>query len=127
MYRWLLIGAMLFVLLWTGTLLHDIAESDEPSEFVAASVQTMRLDAPQLKIARPDVSAEEHCHDSVLASRSGSIDIHLHRSQIQTSYQHNLWFSSSAICAAAFCQRGPPAYKWRAKSRLYICKRALLL
>ncbi len=130
MSRKLLLTLMLFVLLWTGTLLHDMGAPDQLSvSSVAHAAAADNSLCTLLSPTDPDSYLEGHLHDAVVASRLDPKDISV---QPQTPAWHSIvrvTFNRRQILAENSSQRGPPkAQKTdQPATRLYIINRALLI
>lgn len=130
MSRKLLLTLMLFVLLWTGTLLHDMGAPDQIS--VSTLGQTAAADnslCTLLSPTDPDSYLEGHLHDAVVASRLDPKDISV---QPQAPAWHSIvmvTFNRRQILAENSSQRGPPKAQKTPQpaTRLYIINRSLLI
>ncbi|PZM83411.1 MAG: hypothetical protein DKT66_09655 [Candidatus Melainabacteria bacterium] len=130
MFRKCLLTVMLFVLLWTGTLLHDMGAPDQlsASTFALAAAADNSL-CTLLSPTDPDSYLEGHLHDAVIASRLDPKEISV---QPQTTAWHSIvmvTFNRRQILAENSSQRGPPKAQKTdyPATRLYIINRALLI
>jgi hypothetical protein len=126
MPRRILFALMLFLVLWTGTFLHDIAEPDEYISFQPASGATSRS-CSSLFNANEQASAEEHCHDALVVSRCDQPDNYLSHQQPPLLANTTPRCASLHLLRAPLSTRGPPATIAFAETRLYLLKRALLI
>lgn len=126
----LLLTLMLFVLLWTGTLLHDMGAPDQLSvSTVALAAAAENTLCTILSPTDPESYLEGHLHDAVVASRLDPKEIN---AQPQTPAWHSfviVTFNRKQILAENSCQRGPPNTQQtdQPATRLYIINRALLI
>lgn len=124
----LLLAMLLFVLLWTGTLLHDMGEPDQLSVSpVAAAAENTHCII--LSPSDPEPYSEGHLHDAVVASRLDPKEICV---QPQTPVWHSnviVTFNRLHMLAENKSQRGPPTAQPadQPATRLYIINRALLI
>lgn len=128
MSRKLLLALMLFVLLWTGTLLHDMGEPDQLSVSQAGAAAE-NSHCTILSATDPEPYLEGHLHDAVVASRLDPKEICV---QPQTPVWHSdfiVTFNRLHLLAEDSSQRGPPKAQpaCQPATRLYIINRALLI
>ncbi len=125
MARRFLAAITLFVVLWTSTLLHDIAEPDEYLALQPASrtgaLTTASLNSPER------ACSEGHCHDALIVSRFDQPDVHLQCPNVLKLAHNEFWCTSSHILDARLSTRGPPVKIAFAKTKLYLFKRSLLI
>lgn len=128
MSRKLLLALMLFALLWTGTLLHDMGEPEQlsVSQAAAAAEITHCID---LSATDSKPFLEGHLHDAVVAWRFDPKEICL---QPQAPVCHSdiiVTFNKLHLLSANISQRGPPRSRpvGRPAARLYIINQALLI
>lgn len=126
----LLLTLLLFVLLWTGTLLHDMGAPDQLSvSTVALAAAAENTLCTILSPTDPESYLEGHLHDAVVASRLDPKELSV---QPQTAAWHSVIivsFNRKQILAENSSQRGPPKAQQASPTatRLYIIHRALLI
>jgi len=125
MGRRLIIAVMLFVLLWTGTLLHDIAEPDE-SAVVQSQVVAKMAEPIAQAVGTAELSTVEHCHDALLVCKPRVGQTIRELPQIAVIPYAALWTSRPTLFSTAV-QRGPPPDRTKAGPKLFLTYRALLI
>lgn len=126
MLRRFLFAAMLFVLLWTSTFLHDIAEPDEYGSIQRVSDASAAAEAICFK-SQEQLSSEGHCHDVLVVSKFEPPQPCFECPQNMLR-AHGIPLSISARMVGAHgCTRAPPAMITFARTKLYIFNQALLI
>jgi hypothetical protein len=125
MIRRLVLSAMLFVLVWTSTLLHDIAEPDQPLTVSAASpVKSMA----RFTLSDDDKVFEGHCHDALVSSKSFNLtDRHLQVLKFVALAAAGQCMDRLQLHVGRFDLRGPPIALATSAPKLYLAKRVLLI
>lgn len=126
----LLLLPIIFVLLWTGTLLHDMGAPDQFSvSTVAPGAEAENPQCTILSPTDPESYLEGHLHDAVVASRLDPKEISVQPQAPDWNSVVLVSFNRQQILAENSSQRGPPkAQKTdQPATRLYIINRALLI
>jgi hypothetical protein len=118
-----IVNLMLFVLLWTSTFLHDLAEPDQPVAVQSASAAI----AFALSTPTENQSFEGHYHDALIGSKFNSAAVPLQASQFLPLAANSPFVGSLQILGGSSLQRGPPIARAFAKPRLHLIKRVLLI
>jgi hypothetical protein len=126
MARGLLLSLMLFVLLWTGTLLHDIAEIDQPVAVQQANTDTFIGRITQ-SVSNEEFATEDHFHVALLRSRFNLADLHLLAPKLLAAVSNSVWTEQLQLSARQQGQRAPPAIGSAARPKLYLINRVLLI
>jgi hypothetical protein len=117
---------MLFVLLWTSTFLHDIAEPDQAKSAQPSHAANVVL---SLALTTPteNQTFEGHQHDALVGFKFTAAGTPLQVSQFVPLAANNSWTGSLQFLSELSAQRGPPIAQALAKPRLHLINRVLLI
>jgi len=118
---------MLFVLIWTSTLLHDIAE---PDQSVTVSAASPLKSMARLNLSKSDdnLAFEGHCHDALVGSKSFILtDRHLQVLKFVALAVAGQCMDRLQFHVGHLDLRGPPIALATGGPKLYLAKRVLLI
>lgn len=126
MMRRAIVNVMLFVLLWTCTLLHDFAEPDDP---VAPNAGAIGASIAGADVSTPINSQpfQGHQHDALIGSKFNSAGTPLQAALLVPLAGANAWAGNLRALAWSSSGRGPPCELSSAQPKLYLLHRALLI
>lgn len=121
----LIVISMLSVLMWTGTLLHEVFENIN-NESSTISIHSVAKSVPDENNCVVFSNSENHCHDAVIASGRPSSyklsDSFVQPSNISNQASLAILNRTNTPCL----ERAPPNYSYYS-SRLYLINRSLLI
>jgi len=117
---------MLFVLLWTSTLLHDFVKPDEP---VAAGTSAIAARLPCVDLSTPTQNQpfQGHYHDALIESKFNSVGIPLQAALLVPLAGAHSWAGNLQTCFWSLNKRGRPHKQFPAQAKIYLLNRALLI
>ena len=126
----LLAALTCFVLLWTGTLLHDLFFDDDGDNHSALCAQHSYSEHTCLTdsaFSNSHCSAEPHWHGPIATSQADNMTLSSHRTGNVFFAESFTWIDTLPLAVMATYQRPPPPSIRASQLKLYLLNRSLLI